>query len=42
VSGSGEEIENVKVYKEMDRQTDDGQRVIRKAHFRLAKQDGGK
>jgi hypothetical protein len=32
-SGSGEEVENVKVYRQMDRQKDDGQRAIRIAHL---------
>ena len=32
-SGSGEEVENVKVYRQMDGQTDDGQRGIRIAHL---------
>jgi hypothetical protein len=32
-SGSGEEVENVKVYRRTDRRTDDGQPTIRIAHL---------
>jgi hypothetical protein len=32
-SGSGEEVENVKIYRRTDRQTDAGQWAIRKAHL---------
>jgi hypothetical protein len=32
-SSSGEEVENVKVYRQTDGQTNDGQRAIRKAHL---------
>jgi hypothetical protein len=34
-SGSGEEVENVKVYRQTDGQMDDGQQAIRKAHLRF-------
>jgi hypothetical protein len=40
-SGSGE-IENVKVYRQTDGQTDDGQRTIKKAHLRWVKKNKGK
>jgi hypothetical protein len=32
-SGSGEEVNNVKVYRQMDEQTDNEQQAIRKAHL---------
>jgi hypothetical protein len=32
-SGSGEEVENVKVYRQTDGQMDDGQKAIRIAHL---------
>jgi hypothetical protein len=32
-SGSGEEVENVKVYRQTDGQTDSGQKAIRIAHW---------
>jgi hypothetical protein len=32
-SGSGEEVENVKVYTQTDGQEDDRQKAIRKAHL---------
>jgi hypothetical protein len=33
--GSGEEVENVKVYRQTEGQTDDGQQAIRKAYLRF-------